>query len=1027
MNRRIDRRLRRSDSVGRVRSVLAVALPLVMGAGNVAGKLFANVLDSYLGPGKLRIDRAPGTRGWDARYYQPSTDSLQEAKAVSDQVSQEMVNEGIVLLKNKDLLPLQDGTCITPFGRAYLDPAYAGTGAAATTDRDRVTPAQALSRHFSIDESACRAMQSAKTSYPKAAAGTRPLDADKNSLQAVMDKGRSAQIPEYDPAIYRHLEGQVTGTVGLVMIRRDGSEGIDKRTEPYEDGTRHYLALTKAELGTIDAAKRLCGAVVVALNTANPIELGPLMSGTHEVDAILWIGTAGSRGFDSFSDILAGTVNPSGRTTDTYPTDFTADPTFANFGEFHYNNASVTDRTLIGDLVPHGGFGTIDRPFVEYREGIYLGYRYYETAALEDSGFRYGQLDGKGAVESPGAVAYPFGYGLSYTTFKQTLGRVFLRDDGFIEARVSVTNIGSRPGKDVVELYYSAPYTVLDRAEHIEKSATVLAAFAKTRILEPGASQEVVLAFLRDDMASYDYHHANEDGTIGAYVLEAGDYAIQLKANAHDLIDSATVTVERTQVFQGQHLPEGDRLAQSWLDDEGRPTDKPESGTWRPVSNHFETLNAYMDDPSVVQLTRSDWRGSQPRPIPARTKAAPQSALDEFKRYERFDPHRDPTMGNGKTSQVHCDQEPVSGAKNRLLLIDLRAKPYADPGWQQLLDQIDWKKDRSDIQQLLFMAAYQTKDLLSLGKPMTVDKDGAMGWSIKGASSWAGANVMGATWNVDLLRRMGSCLGEEALHSGLNGWYAPGVNIHRSPFAGRVYEFYSEDGLLSGKLAAACIQGAGDKGVFSYLKHMVLNDQESFRSEGLSTWANEQAIREIYLKPFQIVCREAVTAVPYLDAKGGRHRKIMRAATGIMSAQNLIGGVIGFGHRGMLTDILRGEWNFHGAVITDLFLSKSHAERDLALRAGSDMYMIQTPGFNAEDYDSPTARGVMRQAIHRILYMTVNSNAMNGVPPRSRLSVSPSPWKIGLLAADVVAVLAEGVLLFGGFVQRCRLDGRSKR
>lgn len=282
---------------------------------------------------------------------------------------------------------------------------------------------------------------------------------------------------------------------------------------------------------------------------------------------------------------------------------------------------------------------------------------------------------------------------------------------------------------------------------------------------------------------------------------------------------------------------------------------------------------------------------------------------------------------------------------------------------------------------------------------------------------------MAATWNVDLLHQVGECLGEEALQAGLNGWYAPAVNLHRSPFSGRVYEYYSEDGLLSGKLAAAAIGGAGDKGVFSYLKHFALNDQESYRSEGLATWANEQAVRELCLKPFQIAVSEARSTETYLDGNGKRQTKTIRSATAMMSAQNFIGGVMGFAHRGLLMDVLRGEWNFHGAVVTDLFMSKSKTERDMIMRAGSDMYMIQAPGYNASDYDSATARSAMRTAIHNIAYMTVNSNAMNGITPGSTLRLTLSPWKKLLIGADAIVALVV-VLMIACMVLRSRDEKR---
>ncbi|MBT1163017.1 glycoside hydrolase family 3 C-terminal domain-containing protein [Bifidobacterium felsineum] len=983
-------------------TVIAVAL-------SVAGNMFSSVLDSYLGGGTLQVNRAEGTDSWDATYNAKETGSLAEAKAASDKVSEQVADEGIVLLKNNGVLPLAEKSTITPFGYGYLNPVYSGTGAAATTDKDMVTIKQGLAAHFKINATAAKAMKNAEATAPDAAEGTPALDADKNSLQAIMDKGESARIYEYDPSIYQSIT-DTDGTTGIVFIRRNGSEGIDKRTYAYDDGTPHYLALTTNEKNTIRAAKEHCGKVVVVLNAANPMEVSPLMSGDLEADAIVWMGTAGSRGFASLGKILSGAVNPSGRLTDIYATDFTKDPTYANFGDYRYTNAKFEDNQLLGDVIPGAGFGTIDRPYVEYEEGVYVGYRYYETADVEDPQFMYGELDGKGGVATAGSVAYPFGYGLSYTTFEQRLDSV-KEQNGDIEAQVTVTNTGQNAGKDVVQLYYTAPYTDYDRVNKVEKSATVLGAFDKTDELQPGESATLKLRFHVDDMASYDYHHANDNGTTGAYVLEAGNYAIELKNNSHDVIDSRTVTVDKTQWFTDDNPTTADKKAQSVMQDDGTITDEPESGKYVAASNEFATMNTYMDDASVTQLSRSDWVGTFPTAPKERKGEAPQVALDEFEWWNSYDPQTDSKLGNVEGSEVYAAEQPTSNADNGLSLIDLRGLAYNDPKWDQLLDQIDWAGDKSDIQSLLYMAAYQTKDVLSIGKPSTVDKDGAMGWSIDGASSWAGANVMAATWNVDLLRQVGECLGEEALQAGLNGWYAPAVNTHRSPFSGRVYEYYSEDGLLAGKLAAAAIGGIGDKGVFSYLKHFALNDQESYRSEGLATWANEQAVRELYLKPFQIATQEARSTEKYLDSHGKMQTKTVRSATAMMSAQNFIGGVMGFAHRGLLTNVLRGEWNFHGAVVTDLFMSKSKTERDMIIRAGTDMYMIQAPGYYASDYDSATARTVMRNAIHNIAYMTANSNAMNGITPGSTLRITMSPWKKALIAIDVAIALIVALLI----------------
>lgn len=1005
-------KLKMSNKVFRWLVIPIIVLLTVLGlAVNIAAIQFKAVIDGQLGSGSLQVKHATeAAKQWDSQYNKATTNSLADAKKSSDTLAEEVSNEGIVLLKNNGVLPLEEKTTVTPYGYGYLNPVFSGTGAAASKDSTMVTPEEALSKYFTLNKKSIEVMEKAESRYPDAAEGTPALDFDRNSLQAIMDKGESAKIHEYPVAVYEQIGSSAQGNAGIVFIRRNGSEGMDKRYYGYNDGTPHYLAFTQAEKEMIAQAKKQCEHVVVVLNTSNPMELSPIIQGEFEADAIIWMGTAGSRGFASLGNILAGKVNPSGRLSDTYATDFTKDPTFANFGEYHYSNATVTDTQLIGNFIPEAAFGTIQRPFVDYEEGIYVGYRYYETADYEDSAFDYGQLDNKGGVVTLGAVAYPFGYGLSYTNFNQSLDEVSVHD-GTVQTKVTVTNTGKTAGKNVVQMYYSAPYTQYDREHKVEKSVTNLAAFTKTKTLEPGEAQTVTLQWNLDDMASYDMHHKNVDGTEGAYMLEAGDYQIRLQNDSHSIIAQQVTHVDTDTWYEGNNPVSSERDVQAALDNQGETTDISENGEFVASHNEFDELTSYMEQSGITQLSRSDWKGTFPTAPENREEEAPQEALDAFARFDSFDPEKDPVLGNNQQSAIFSASMPKSGEKHSLSLIDLRNAAYNDPRWETLLDQIDWNKDKTDIQQLLFMAAYQTHSLVSIGKPTTSDKDGVMGWSIDGASSWPSATVLATTWNTDLVEKVGESIGEEALHAGINGWYAPAVNTHRSPFAGRNYEYYSEDGVLAGGIAAAAISGAGNKGVFSYLKHFALNDQETYRSAYLSTWANEQAVREIYLKPFQLALRDARSKETYLDNDGTKQTHIIRSATAMMSSQNAIGGVIGFGHFGLLTKVLRGEWNFHGSVVTDLFMESLPQQRDLTVRAGSDMYMIQVPGFNALDYDSATARTAMRKAIHNIAYMTVHSNAMNGITPGATITMSMSPWMRWLIVADAIFAAIVALLI----------------
>lgn len=979
-------------------------------AANVAANTFGSAIDSKLGRGEVAVHKTAGTEDWDSQYYKAETSTIAEAKAASDVVSEQVTDEGIVLLKNNGILPLAPGAEVTPFGWGYRNAAYSGTGAAASTDDTMIICEDAIAQKLTVNTAALDLVANAQPVFPGAAEGTQPLDFDTNSLQAQMDAGESAKINEYDASIYDGLSG-ATGT-GIVVIKRCGSEGIDKRYEGYDDGTPHYLALTKNERQTIKAAKDACGSVIVVLNSANPMELAPIMAGECEADAILWVGTAGSRGFASLAKILVGEVNPSGRLTDIYATDFTADPTYKNFGRFNYSNTQISVVDLMSLF--RGGEATSTqepRHFVEYQEGVYEGYRYYETAALVHPSFTYGELDGQGGVKTPGAVAYPFGYGLSYTTFDKAISS--MDDSGEkIVLKVSVTNSGTVAGKDVVQVYFSAPYTDLDQADGIEKPACVLAAFAKTDLVAPGASQELELSFAKEDMASYDYRRENSDGTVGCYVLEAGAYAVELRENSHEVIDSRSVQITSTTYFDAANPRQSEVDGQSVHDESGAPTGVTFDGS--PViaaSNQFQTLNDYMDTPGVTKLSRADWAGTQPAGYADRTKDAPDMALEEFDWFDNFDPQSDSKLGNVQGSQVFAAEAPTSRAQNGLSLIDLRGVEYNDDRWGLLLDQIDWDGERENISTLLFQAAYQTKEINSVSKPATTDADGAMGWSSEGASSWAAANLQAATWNVSLMRELGRHIGEEALQLKLTGWYAPAVNIHRSPFSGRVYEYYSEDPVVSGMIAAGAIAGAADKGCISYLKHFALNDQETDRSNYIATWATEQAVREVYLKAFEVAVKNAKTEVAYIsDDQGTVSHRTVRATTGIMSSQNSIGGIMGFCHRGLQAGVLRGEWGFSGAVVTDLFTGAPAKDRDLMLRAGGNMYMAMMP-VEAADYDSPTARLAMRNALHGILYATANSNAMNGLVPGSSVTYEMSPWRKGLLAGSAVACVGAAAIV----------------
>jgi len=1006
---------------------ILVLVTLICVVLNVAASVMQNVLDIYVATGKISIDTPEDKKDWDSDYYPTDYKDNNESRDAAYEVAKKVSEEGSVLLKNDGILPLAKGSSVMPFGNGYLNPIYGQqtSGGSAKWVKDPVTPEEGLSE-FVINSTAADAMKQAGD--PEAlteAAGTKSAG-DAGSML-----GGDCRIYEYDPAVYDGLT-KAQDTTGMVFITRFGQEGQDQKFDAYSDGTPHYLALTENEKGAIRKAKEICGKVVVILVSSAPMELSELMGGDLEADAILWVGHPGERGFSTLSELLDGDVNPSGRTVDTWEADMTKDPSYLSLGEHTYSNYTF-DKP---GMAPGMGSTTMNALYNEYQEGVYMGYRYYETADLMDDSFVYGELDGKGAWKSEGAVCYPFGYGLSYTTFDQTFDD--LTSDGYnVTATVTVTNTGDVAGKDVVQLYDSAPYTELDEENRIEKPAVTLVAFDKTDALEPGESQTLTLSFTTDDLTSYSYLHENPDGTKGCYILEEGDYTISLRNNSHDVIDTKTMTEDSTTWYDGSdedHIRKSEIKAQSALDENGDATGTPKDpdATFLAATNLFQDSSDYMTEDSTI-LSRSDWAGTQPKEVVDGTKEISDDIKAKLGKEITFDPETDPELGNVEGSLVYEAKQPTSGADNGLVLSDLRGLDYNDPRWDLLLDEIDWEKDKDNIIRNFTGDSYLTEAIPSIGLPRTITEDGANGIKVPGvtddasgydmtkSSSFGFAPLMAATWNTDLLYEVGAAFGQESILNGVNGWYCPAINLHRSPFSGRVFEYYSEDPVLSGNLAAQVISGAGDQGMYCTVKHFALNDTETGRSDMIYTWADEQTFRELYLRSFEIAIKNAKMTIRYSNEDGSVATRVIRAATGVMPAQNCVGILMGHTNYALLTSLLRKEWGFQGFVISDYWVWAGDNLRDLAIRSGCDAYLcMSVPMFwNIEDYDSATARWAMRNAIHNLAYTVVNSNAMNHMAPGAVQKIGISPWKIWLAIADVV-IAALVILGIVAMVRRAK-------
>ena len=712
----------------------------------------------------------------------------------------------------------------------------------------------------------------------------------------------------------------------------------------------------------------------------------PELKADEDIDAILWIGFPGATGIMALGQILTGTdtegnqISPSGHTVDTWAADFTMDPTWYNTGIY---GSEYGNRYLYNGE-------TTDYAFVNYEEGIYVGYRYYETRGYEEAA-----ADPQ-SVWYENSVVYPFGYGLSYTEFDWDVsfgtdsGSGITADDT-LEVSVTVKNTGDYAGKDVVELYYSAPYDYEGPA--IEKSHVVLGDFAKTDILAPGEEQTLTLTLDVEDMKSYDYADANENGFSG-YELEAGEYRIIIGSDAHTAKADAVYTLS---------------------EDLQLKTDMNADGEETEVANAFDDVSAgiFGTNTYASYVSRKDFEGTLRT---AYLDDAERTLTDELK--EELDEsikrkYTEPDAG--KPWEVTGDAPatvPVnSGLSLRDMLYDEAGNyvgevSFDDPRWETLLNEISL----DEMKNLVGFGAFRTSEVKGVdgvvGKPLTVDSDGPSGFTsflsesvVYGTCAYQAECVMGSTWNVQLAEKMGELIGEEGLAGnekgdGLpySGWYAPAVNIHRSPFAGRNWEYYSEDGLLSGKFAASVIKGAGKKGVYCYVKHFAVNDQETDREyNGILVWANEQSMREIYLYPFEIAVKE-----------GG--------ATGMMSSFNRLGMKWAGGSYALLTQVLRDEWGFHGSVITDYSLN-TYTHVDEMIRAGGDLFLTQdVKTFGMED--DATQIAMLRQSTKNILYMVANSSAMS----ISTDGYLRPVWQIVMICVDIVIVAA--LALWGMFAVR---------
>ena len=874
---------------------LLMLLSVITVGANVAVNVFVNVIDTYFAPSFANKEK------------------IASAEETSKQLASKIQEEGSVLLENKNhALPLEKNSKVNVFGISSVAITYGGSGSGAADESKNVTLQQGLSNAgIEVNDNLTSFY---KERLPKKEqTNIFSLNGGDYNLEEISSE-------EYSQDVLK--QAKEFSETAIVVFSRNGGEGGDLPIDMknYKNGNegRHYLQLQKVEEELLQTVKQNFKKVIVLINSSNAMELGFLKE--EGINAALWIGGPGSTGLSGVGKLLVGDVNPSGRLVDTYAYDLRTNPAFYNQGEFNYSNITYEEKNFKGETE------TKPYTFVNYNEGIYVGYRYYETRFVNNE---TGEMD-ENAYNS--VVQYPFGYGLSYTNFKKTIKDMKV-SNGKVDVNVEVKNEGNVAGKDVAQIYYTAPYTV----GGIEKSHVVLAGFAKTKLLQPGEVENVTISFDRDDMASYDY--VNEK----AYVLEKGDYQIKLMNNAHDVLESRSISVEKTEVLNQ------------------RKSDK------SVVTNQFAEANGGLN-----YVSRANWEGTLP------TSKTLDKEADEILSKELD--IKNPPINNNQSD------EDIVMKKHGLQFKDMAGLDYNDPKWNELLEQISVQ----EMKELISFGGYATKEVASIDKPAVVDLDGPAGingifQNIKGIQ-YNSEVVIASTWNVELAKEMGDAFAEEALAHGVVGLYAPAVNIHRQPFAGRNFEYYSEDPLISGKMAASLVKSALDKGVYTFTKHFALNDQETNRS-GVATWSNEQAIREIYLKAFEIPVKEG-------------------NATAVMSSFNRIGTTWAGGHKGLLTNVLRDEWGFKGMVITD-FAGAAHMNPDQAIRNGNDLMLTPLGSLVTEkSTETNTGKQAMRKATKNILYTVVNSKALDIYKPKFKW------WLLLLVVANVVLLTS---LTFGLF------------
>lgn len=906
----------------------------VMIVGNCLAMTFSGMISIYLNQDTWGTASGGGD---NAQYYASEFEIAADLREAQEAFARDLQAEATVLLQNSnDILPLDEGSQVTLLGAgSAMDQFMVGGIGSGAIDTSSLTP---LTQVF---EDAGYGVNQTMVDFYAVGAGS--------SYRRVSPQGIINECPVSEFGTAETDSFAEYNDAAIIVIGRESGEGAEASRTTQEDPERTMLQLSQEELDLVDYAVEHFEKTVVLLNTTTPMVIPELAD--KEV-AVLYIGGGGMTGFEAIPEILNGVRFPSGRLTDTYTSDPFNMPSYENYAEFSFVAPEGADTTFT------------DSTYALYQEGIYVGYRYYETR-YEDVVMGTGNA---GDYQYAEEVLYPFGYGLNYTDFEWSGFDVSETEDAF-EFHVTVENVGDHNGKDVVEIYMQSPYTEYDRTYGVEKSSVVLAGFDKTDELAPGESQDITVTVPKEYMRSYDAYNQK------TYIVEDGTYYFTAASDAHNAINN--ILSQKGFSVQDGMTADGDTsMVYSYEQAEFDAETYSYGVDGEKITNQFDNVDLayYMDD--VVYLSRNDWQGTWP----AYGETHPVlTATDEM------------LTDYAVKHEVDENAEmPTTGADNGLTLASLSGVDKENEAWDQLLDQMS----AEEMMNLVENGGYYTILVESIGKPKTLDKDGPSGITSTliggvGCFGFPIEMTVACSWNTEMAQRLGELVGEDGIMAKVAGWYAPGLNTHRNPFNGRNYEYYSEDPVLGAKIGTAVTTGCQSRGTYVYIKHFALDDQGT---GGAYTFANEQSVREIYLRQFE----EPVTIG---DAHAAMTNNACVGMTWCGRNANLI------------TNVLNHEWGFDGFVISDQATANRNEKLDIhdGLAAGTDLWLNSAAGtWVYEGYDSnPTFMNLLRNACKDILYTVANSNAMNGISAETQVVNSMPTWQKLLIAVDCVV----GVIL----------------